>query len=318
MKISCDIIRDILPLYAENMVSQPTREMVDEHLSECDACAGELTVLKNQKIPIEPETTALEHVKKAIRRRRILSVLSVLFFVVTVLIGGVLLLDAPVYLTAEEAVKEVSIEGNTVKIVWDERVIGTGGRTQMQESGNYTVTAWSNLLRIIKPAERVPYDMLEEEVKLFISKEEYDLMDNTSTYSIGEGTDGMNFWYCNPPKGSMELILDNGNPYTDTVVIEEGYRIKAFVIGMSILCAICMAVGIMFRRKCFGLLIIRTGILAGCVALSTVIVTAGQLVDISDRFTEMLVDSTVVALPMVLCGLCVMQLILLNRQEKGL
>lgn len=318
MKISCDIIRDILPLYAENMVSQPTREMVDEHLSECDACAGELTALKNQNVPIEPETTSLERVKKAIRRRRILSVLSVLFFVVTVLIGGVLLLDAPVYLTAEEAVKEVSIEGNTVKIVWDERVIGTGGRTQMQESGNYTVTAWSNLLRIIKPAERVPYDMLEEEVKLFISKEEYDLMDNTSTYSIGEGTDGMNFWYCNPAKGSMELILDNGNPYTDTVVIEEGYRIKAFVIGMSILCAICMAVGIMFRRKCFGLLIIRTGILAGCVALSAVIVTAGQLVDMYGRFAEMLMNSAVVALPMFLCGMCIMQLILLNRQEKGL
>lgn len=318
MKISCDIIRDILPLYAENMVSQPTREMVDEHLSECDACAGELTALKNQNVPIEPETTALERVKKAIRRRRIISVLSVLFFVVTVLIGGVLLLDAPVYLTAEEAVKEVSIEGNTVKIVWDERVIGTGGRTQMQESGNYTVTAWSNLLRIIKPAERVPYDMLEEEVKLFISKEEYDLMDTTSTYSIGEGTDGMNFWYCNPAKGSMELILDNGNPYTDTVVIEEGYRIKAYVFGLAILCAVCMAVGILFRNRWFGQQIIRLGILAGSCAFSAVIVTAGQLVDISGRFTEMLVDSTVVALPMVLCGLCVMQLILLNRQEKGL
>ena len=31
MDISCDIIRDLLPLYAENLVSEDSRKLVDDH-----------------------------------------------------------------------------------------------------------------------------------------------------------------------------------------------------------------------------------------------------------------------------------------------
>ena len=40
------------------------------------------------------------------------------------------------------------------------------------------------------------------------------------------------------------------------------------------------------------------------------------IVDVYGKFTEMLVDSTVVVIPMVLFGLCVLELIKLNRQDK--
>ena len=33
MKISCNIIRDILPLYVDNVVSDDTRDMTEEHLA---------------------------------------------------------------------------------------------------------------------------------------------------------------------------------------------------------------------------------------------------------------------------------------------
>ena len=32
MKIACEIIRDLLPLYAEDMVSEKSKEAVEEHL----------------------------------------------------------------------------------------------------------------------------------------------------------------------------------------------------------------------------------------------------------------------------------------------
>ena len=35
MKNNCNIIRDILPLYIENMISDDTRAFVDEHIAEC-------------------------------------------------------------------------------------------------------------------------------------------------------------------------------------------------------------------------------------------------------------------------------------------
>ena len=43
MKNECSIIRDILPLYVENMVSEDTSEFVKEHLESCPACRAELS-----------------------------------------------------------------------------------------------------------------------------------------------------------------------------------------------------------------------------------------------------------------------------------
>ena len=50
MKISCDVIRDLLPLYADDACSQDSRRMVDEHLTECADCSGILKRLQNNEI----------------------------------------------------------------------------------------------------------------------------------------------------------------------------------------------------------------------------------------------------------------------------
>ena len=50
MKISCDVIRDLLPLYADDACSQDSRRMVDEHLNECADCSGILKRLQNNEI----------------------------------------------------------------------------------------------------------------------------------------------------------------------------------------------------------------------------------------------------------------------------
>ena len=42
MKTNCDIIRDLLPLYAEHITSEATNALVEEHLTECQACRAEL------------------------------------------------------------------------------------------------------------------------------------------------------------------------------------------------------------------------------------------------------------------------------------
>lgn len=35
MKISCNIIVDLLPLYVDDMVSEDSRQLVEEHLKAC-------------------------------------------------------------------------------------------------------------------------------------------------------------------------------------------------------------------------------------------------------------------------------------------
>ncbi len=46
MKNECSVIRDILPLYLENMVSSETGAFVKEHLEKCPECTAELEALK--------------------------------------------------------------------------------------------------------------------------------------------------------------------------------------------------------------------------------------------------------------------------------
>lgn len=97
MNISCDIIKDILPLYAEDMVSSATREMMDGHLCECEGCSRALEALKKpQKLPAEVDVSALKRVGDSIRRRRILAVMAVFLFAATVLVGGAFVLDVTV------------------------------------------------------------------------------------------------------------------------------------------------------------------------------------------------------------------------------
>ena len=50
MNNSCDVIRDLLPLYADDACSEESRRLVDEHLAECPDCSGMLKRLQNNEI----------------------------------------------------------------------------------------------------------------------------------------------------------------------------------------------------------------------------------------------------------------------------
>ena len=38
MKYNCDLISDLLPLYKDDICSEATRKIVEEHLGECPSC----------------------------------------------------------------------------------------------------------------------------------------------------------------------------------------------------------------------------------------------------------------------------------------
>lgn len=75
MKNECSIIRDILPLYVENMVSEDTSEFVKEHLESCPACRAELEkLLEPVEVQTEPQpdmdAAPLKRLKKALLMKR--------------------------------------------------------------------------------------------------------------------------------------------------------------------------------------------------------------------------------------------------------
>ncbi|ADL53074.1 zf-HC2 domain-containing protein [Clostridium cellulovorans] len=42
MKISCEIIKDLLPLYYDGVCSNESKVVVEEHLAHCDVCKAEI------------------------------------------------------------------------------------------------------------------------------------------------------------------------------------------------------------------------------------------------------------------------------------
>ncbi|MGI5964132.1 MAG: zf-HC2 domain-containing protein [Lawsonibacter sp.] len=96
--MKCEIIRDLLPLYCEGLCSEASRQEIEIHMAQCEACRTFFAEMKNEDVPIpqptpEPETEArvLQGVKKKFSRKRrravLLAVAAMLIFSV-VLVGA--------------------------------------------------------------------------------------------------------------------------------------------------------------------------------------------------------------------------------------
>lgn len=94
MKNECNIIRDILPLYIEDMVSADTSAFVKEHLERCAECRSELEDMKksngfekdNNALSLENEVMPLKAFKKK-WYRKIALIMAVCVFATAFITG---------------------------------------------------------------------------------------------------------------------------------------------------------------------------------------------------------------------------------------
>lgn len=75
MKIDCDIIRDLLPLYTEGLASEKSRIAVEEHIKECEECRKIYLEMREPKLQVhynrEPAESFQRYVKKERRKLRL-------------------------------------------------------------------------------------------------------------------------------------------------------------------------------------------------------------------------------------------------------
>ena len=113
MKNECSVVRDILPLYLENMVSEETAESIKEHLENCPECAAEFEAMKSgktvEKIGEEVQSDFEAEVLKSIKnirkkfRKKVLRVGGIIAAILAAILiaGSVLLHLFPIYRIAE-------------------------------------------------------------------------------------------------------------------------------------------------------------------------------------------------------------------------
>lgn len=88
MKMDCCVVRDLLPLYVENMVSRQTGEYIRQHLEECPECrkdydslqdTGELEALT---LPAKAENTPFQKIMRRLNRQMYaLAYGAIIFFI---------------------------------------------------------------------------------------------------------------------------------------------------------------------------------------------------------------------------------------------
>ena len=116
MKITCNIIEDLLPLYIDDMVSEDSRQLVEKHLKECDACRKMLDEMKkeNQLRTVSEnaernsdhrtEIAPLKKIRRRIRRKRIISIiLAAVLVLLASGIGHYWYYDKKTYISWEDA-----------------------------------------------------------------------------------------------------------------------------------------------------------------------------------------------------------------------
>ena len=80
-KTDCDIIKDLLPLYEDNICSEKSKDLIEEHLIECEDCREYLDSLHEKLPPIEPssedavidETRFIKRIQRKIARQKLLA-----------------------------------------------------------------------------------------------------------------------------------------------------------------------------------------------------------------------------------------------------
>ena len=159
MNKDCSIVQDLLPLYEEDMLREGTKEYVDGHLAQCEACRAELAALKADVTPAPVNAQPLRSLKKQLRRKKFTAVLLAVTLALTLATAGFAYLTAPQYLpysetewtvaradgavTAEGLADLSGVESISVNLLTP--VSGTEvTSTQEPDSGRtvYFITAW--------------------------------------------------------------------------------------------------------------------------------------------------------------------------------
>ena len=252
MKLSCDIIRDLLPLYAEELASADSAGVVEEHLCECEGCRAELDALK-KPVPVPAEEPGIRKIRKGLVRRWLLGLtcgmLSILLIVSCV---GWWLLN-PIYLpeTVITSVENSEYLEDWVNIYASAPLAGYrrlfGDGRQWTEGINYSVFFTFRL------AEWMQEEPLEEYLRSIPGR-----------YTIWLFQDD----------GSMVLLHGDGE--NDQPPVQWSY-LEKFTIAALAAGVVLTALGLILRKKGAGRCILSAGVLALCYAVSQWVVCGGSM-----------------------------------------
>lgn len=150
MSNQCNLIKDILPLYVEDMVSTDTKEFVNAHLEHCAECRAELERMRGPAkfvpdIDIDTDIVPLKRIKKDLFIRRLQTIFftAIIACAVVMIVFGVL--TSPKFFPySDDLLNVVDNHSGEIIVTFDDRVTGyTCTKEFYEETEIYRINAWT-------------------------------------------------------------------------------------------------------------------------------------------------------------------------------
>ena len=285
MKISCDVIRDLLPLYAEDMISADSGKIVEDHLRECPSCVKALHELREPVMDTTTELRGMELVKKKIRTRRNLAVGTAVLLIISILLSVFVYLTAPVLLTAEEAIESVTaLEDGGIKVQYTEAV---DGRICWGHGRGYRVL----LCYKVRFRELLPRDLPEGMNDASYHHYDIEGLEYSGDKVVYRPSDD-DWWYLNCQDGMPETLLydaqSNSIPPED-IEISEHLVDRRPVLALLMIGALMLAILALCLRR------FRTARYFGYAAMwlgghgaAMLLVTSGRMLEVGQIMWHLL------------------------------
>lgn len=118
---NCNIIKDLLPLYKEDLLSQESKTFVEEHLKTCPECEN----LLKEEIEIEnTETKPLDFVEKRIKKETRYFTLAIIALLGSILIFIISYLNTPRHIEYEKGLYRVYRGDDIYTVEFSDKVSG--------------------------------------------------------------------------------------------------------------------------------------------------------------------------------------------------
>lgn len=271
MKMECEVIQDLLPLYVEKIASEQSAVLVEEHLKECEACQKSYEEMIEKTPQISEEETVkvpLEKIKNNIRRRKINAVGFAAALVFTLLMTVYSYLTTPIYLSMEEAGIRVYEENDALFMSVSAPVEGYYVEEALGDNGQRlaTVEVWSSSL---------------EEMK----------KDKTTIVKISDSAEDVDAVYYTDYTKEDNLILVYGK---EAYLSDGGVVLPRLALGFYDVVMLAAAVGLgilffIFRRKKCGVWIRNLWLVPVCYLLSQLLLSIDTVTYSMQRDFKMIV-----------------------------
>lgn len=230
MNGKCCMVRELLPLYLEELTTPETTVQIQAHLQACTACQAEKARLEQALPPREPELP-VKKLRKLLNRRRRFALLLTALAVLLVAVSAFAWLTAPEYCNIGEAEPRILEAEGRLYITFSNRVQHSSClRTINGENGEaeYAIETWTT------PLDRAHGDGLQ---CICIPAEEY-----------------MTVWFAQN-NGQADVLL-YGEGTGDVRMLLPRLALGSYVTAALCLAAVLAAAAVILRksRLCAGLL----------------------------------------------------------------